>query len=74
MSAARFRAIPRLAVALLGHLIQFAWFHELAMWRGLEHEAWKGFRIGSVAAVVLVMAGWVVVRGTQEEKVAGASP
>jgi hypothetical protein len=72
MSSTRFKAMPRLAVAIVGHLFLFAWFRELALWGGLEREAWKGFRIGSVAAVALVCAGWVVICGTHEEKIAGA--
>lgn len=64
--------MPRFIVAILGHLLLFAWFGDLALWSGLEREAWKGFRIGSVAAVIFVCAGWVVIRGTQAEKIAGA--
>jgi len=71
MSPAPYRAIPRLAVAIVGHLLLFAWFHELAMWRSLEHEAWKSFRLGAVSSIVLVCAVSVVLRGAPQEKVAG---
>ena len=72
MNKSTFNAMPRIVLAILGHLFLFAWFREVALWSGLEREAWKGFRIGSVAAVALVCAGWVVLRGTQAEKIAGA--
>lgn len=72
MSDPRFHAMPRFVVAVLGHLLLFAWFRQLAMWSSLEHEMWKGFRIGSVALVILVCAASVVIRGTQQEKIAGA--
>ena len=72
MSIGRFNAMPRFVIAILGHLLLFAWFRELALWGGMEREAWKGFRIGSVSIIVLACAGWVVVRGNQQEKVAAA--
>jgi hypothetical protein len=64
--------MPRLVIAILGHFFLFAWFRELGLWSGMEREAWKDFRIGSVAIIVLTYAGWVVIRGTQTEKIAGA--
>jgi tetrahydromethanopterin S-methyltransferase subunit F len=72
MSSTRFKAMPRFVVAIVGHLFLFAWFRELALWSGLEREAWKAFRIGAVAAIVLVCATWIVIRGTQQQKIAGA--
>lgn len=72
MSNVSFKAMPRVILTILGHLLLFAWFRELALWSGLEREAWKGFRIGSVAAVSLVSAVWVVIRGTPPEKIVGA--
>jgi peptidoglycan/LPS O-acetylase OafA/YrhL len=65
--------MPRFVVAILAHFFLFAWFRELSLWTGVEREVWKGFRIGSVAALALVCAAWVVVRGTPEEKIAGAA-
>lgn len=72
MNSTPFKAMPRLVVAIVAHLLLFAWFRELFLWTGMEREIWKGFRIGSVAAIALVCAAWVVVRGTQGEKIAGA--
>ena len=66
-----YKAIPRLTVAIVGHLFLFAWFDELGKWRSLEHEAWKSFRLGSVSCVALVCAVSVVIRGKPQEKVAG---
>ncbi len=71
MSVKAYSAIPRLAVAIVGHLLLFAWFDDLGKWRSLEHEAWKSFRLGSVSCIVLVFAVSVVIRGTPQEKVAG---
>jgi hypothetical protein len=71
MSTATYRAIPRLVVAIVGHLFLFAWFHELGTWRSLEHQAWKSFRLGSISILVLVCAVSVMIRGSSPEKVAG---
>lgn len=66
-----FKALPRLAIAIVAHLFLIAWFVELSLWRSLEHQAWKQLRVGSVAAIALVFTVPVMVRGTQEQKVAG---
>lgn len=66
-----FKAMPRLAIAIVAHLFLIAWFVELSVWRSLENQAWKQLRVGTVAAVALVVAVPVIVRGTQEQKVAG---
>jgi hypothetical protein len=70
LSGTTCHALPRLAAALLGHLLLFVWFPELSKWRSLEHEAWKSFRIGGVAAIILVLAITVIVRGKAQEIVA----
>ena len=71
MDRPSFKALPRLAIAIVAHLFLIAWFEELSLWRSLESQAWKQLRVGSVAAIALVFSVPVIVRGTQEQKVAG---
>jgi hypothetical protein len=71
MTAKRYSAISRFAVAIVAHLFLFAWFHELALWGGMEREAWKFFRIAAVSSVALVCAVSVLAWGGPQEKVAG---
>jgi len=66
------RAIPRLALALIGNLILLVWFQELFLWGGIEPEAWKFFRVTLVSSLVLVCVGPVVLRAKAPEKVAGS--
>lgn len=71
MTPAPFKALPRLAIVVVAHLFLFAWFGEMALWRSLEHQAWKRLRIGSVAGAALVFSVPVIRRGTSEQRVAG---
>ena len=66
----RFKAIPRLAVAILGHLFLFAWWRSLFLWKSRASEAWEFFKVGSVSAAILVLTVAVIMRGSSPEKVA----
>jgi uncharacterized membrane protein YjjP (DUF1212 family) len=72
MTNTRYNALPRFAVAIIAHLFLFAWFRELVLWGGMEHQVWKLFRVAAVSSVALVCAVSVVVRGQPQEKVAGS--
>ena len=70
MKTTRLQAIPRLAVAIIGHLFLFAWWQDLFRWGGRTSEAWESFWIGSVSALILVFTVAAFLRGTPPEKIA----
>jgi hypothetical protein len=71
MIGPRQNVIFRLAGAIAGHLLLFAWYRDLALWNGQEHEAWKYFRASVVSGLTLVFTVSAIVRGEPPEKVAG---
>jgi hypothetical protein len=71
MTARRYNAMPRFAVAIIAHLFLFALFGEVGKYGGREREAWKFFRVAAVSCVALVCAVSVMARGEPQEKVAG---
>jgi hypothetical protein len=73
MTARAYNAMPRFAVAIIAHLILFAWFPYLGLWGGMEREAWKFFWVAGSSSIALVCAVSVITRGGPQEKIAGVA-